>query len=79
MTGKEVYKQAVIAMLNAAQKALDQAGLAIEDIACVIPHQANLRIIEAIADRLGISRDKMLCESRSLRQHFRCRRRHRAR
>src|SRR5437870_11838238 len=46
-------------MLNAAKKALDQAGLSIENIACVIPHQANLRIIEAIADRLGISRDKM--------------------
>jgi len=59
MTGKEVYKQAVIAMLNAAKKALDQAGLSIEDIACIIPHQANLRIIEAIADRLRISRDKM--------------------
>src|SRR6185312_2843017 len=59
MTGKEVYKQAVIAMLNAAKKVLDQAGLSIADIACVIPHQANLRIMEAIADRLGISRDKM--------------------
>src|SRR6266436_6416203 len=59
MTGKEVYKQAVIAMFNAAKKALDQAGLSIEDIACVIPHQANVRIIDAIADRLGISRDKM--------------------
>src|SRR5438270_4778294 len=59
MTGKEVYKQAVTAMLSAAKKALDQAGLAIEDIACIIPHQANVRIIEAIADRLGISREKM--------------------
>src|SRR5215212_2616077 len=59
MTGKEVYKQAVTAMLNAAKKVLNQAGLSIEDIACVIPHQANLRIIEAIADRLGISRNKM--------------------
>jgi 3-oxoacyl-[acyl-carrier-protein] synthase-3 len=59
MIGKDVYKQAVTAMLNAARKALDQAGLSIEDIACVIPHQANVRIIEAIADRLGISRDKM--------------------
>ena len=59
MIGKEVYKQAVTAMLKAAKKALDQAGLAIEDIACIIPHQANVRIIEAIADRLGISRDKM--------------------
>ncbi len=54
MTGKEVYKQAVTAMLRAAKKALEQAGLTINDIACVIPHQANLRIIEAIADRLGI-------------------------
>ncbi|HXX41979.1 MAG TPA: beta-ketoacyl-ACP synthase III [Chthoniobacterales bacterium] len=59
MTGKDVYKQAVIAMLSAAQKALDQAGLSIDDIACIIPHQANLRIIDAIADRLGISRDKV--------------------
>jgi 3-oxoacyl-[acyl-carrier-protein] synthase-3 len=59
MTGKEVYKQAVTAMLRAAKKALEQAGLSIHDIACVIPHQANVRIIDAIADRLGISRDKM--------------------
>jgi len=58
MTGKEVYKQAVTAMLRAAQKALEQAGLGIEDIACVIPHQANMRIIEAIADRLGIPLEK---------------------
>jgi 3-oxoacyl-[acyl-carrier-protein] synthase-3 len=60
MTGKEVYKQAVTAMLSAAKKALDDAGLSIQDIACVIPHQANLRIIEAIADRLGISIDKFM-------------------
>jgi 3-oxoacyl-[acyl-carrier-protein] synthase-3 len=59
MTGKEVYKQAVTAMLSASQKALDKAGLTTEDISCVIPHQANLRIIHAIADRLKISRDKM--------------------
>ena len=58
MTGKEVYKQAVIAMISAAQKALEDAGLSIEDISCVIPHQANLRIIEAIADRLGIPLEK---------------------
>jgi len=59
MTGKEVYKQAVTAMLAAAQKALDQAGLSIDDIACIIPHQANLRIIDAIADRLKIPREKV--------------------
>jgi 3-oxoacyl-[acyl-carrier-protein] synthase III len=60
MTGKEVYKQAVTAMISAAQKALEDAGLSIEDIACVIPHQANLRIIEAIADRLGIPLEKFM-------------------
>src|SRR3954462_318035 len=54
MSGKEVYKQAVIAMLDASRKAIEKAGLTIEDIACVIPHQANLRIIEGIADRLKI-------------------------
>ncbi len=55
MSGKDVYKQAVIAMIDASKKALEKAGLTIDDIACVIPHQANVRIIEAIADRLKIS------------------------
>ncbi len=54
MIGKEVYKQAITAMIAASKKALDQAGLSIHDIACIIPHQANFRIIEAIADRLKI-------------------------
>jgi 3-oxoacyl-[acyl-carrier-protein] synthase-3 len=58
MSGKEVYKQAVIAMLDASKKALEKAGLTIDDIACVIPHQANARIIEAIADRLKIPIDR---------------------
>jgi 3-oxoacyl-[acyl-carrier-protein] synthase-3 len=58
MSGKDVYKQAVIAMLAAAKTVLDQAGLTIDDIACVIPHQANLRIIEAIADRLKLPLDR---------------------
>src|SRR6266478_3915478 len=58
MTGKEVYKQAVISMLKASRKALEQAGLTTDDIACVIPHQANLRIIEAIADRMKIPLDR---------------------
>src|SRR2546423_2978226 len=58
MTGKEAYKQAVISMLNASEKALDPAGLTTDDIACVIPHQANLRIMEAIADRLKIPLDR---------------------
>ncbi len=58
MSGKDVYKQAVTSMLDASRKALDKAGLTIDDIACVIPHQANVRIIEAIADRLKIPLDR---------------------
>ena len=58
MLGKEVYKQAVTAMVNASKKALADAGLTADDIACVIPHQANLRIIEAIAVRLKIPLDR---------------------
>src|SRR6478672_9158980 len=58
MSGRDVYKQAVIAMLEASKKVLEQAGLTIEDIACVIPHQANMRIIEGIADRLKIPIEK---------------------
>lgn len=58
MSGKEVYKQAVTAMVDAARIALEKAGLTIEDIACVIPHQANVRIIEAIAGRLKIPVDR---------------------
>ncbi|MDQ6625166.1 MAG: 3-oxoacyl-ACP synthase, partial [Verrucomicrobiota bacterium] len=40
------------------KKALDKAGLTIEDIACFIPHQANVRIIEAIAERLKLPMDR---------------------
>lgn len=58
MSGKDVYKQAVISMIDASNKALDKAGLTIDDIACVIPHQANVRIIEAIADRMKIPLDR---------------------
>ena len=54
MSGKDVYKQAVTSMLDASKKALDKAGLTTEDIACVIPHQANIRIIEAVADRMKL-------------------------
>ena len=59
MSGKEVYKQAVTAMVAAAKKAIAQAGLTAEDIDCLIPHQANLRIIEAVGERLGIPREKV--------------------
>ncbi len=60
MNGKETYKQAVNAMLTAANTVLEQSGLKYEDIACIIPHQANLRIIEAIADRMSVPLDRFM-------------------
>jgi 3-oxoacyl-[acyl-carrier-protein] synthase-3 len=59
MAGKEVYKNAVIAMQTAATEALRKCNLTIDDIKCVIPHQANLRIIEAIAERLGVPMERV--------------------
>lgn len=58
MTGREVFKHAVSSMLNAAQEALRRSGVRIEEIACIIPHQANLRIIQAIGQRLGAPVEK---------------------
>lgn len=53
MDGRETFKCAVQAMYAAAREALDRCGLDISRIACVIPHQANRRIIDAMAERLG--------------------------
>src|SRR5688572_10513146 len=53
MDGKETFKNAVTAMFTAAQEALRRCELDISRIQCVIPHQANQRIIEAVGERLG--------------------------
>ncbi len=54
MEGRETFKHAVTRMLEAAQQALEMAGLTAADVSLVIPHQANARIISAIADRLDL-------------------------
>lgn len=59
MLGKEVFKHAVTRMKNSANTVIERAGLQPEDIALVIPHQANLRIIDAIADRLAVPNDRV--------------------
>jgi len=59
MLGKEVFKHAVTRMKEAAEKVIERSGLQPEDIACVIPHQANLRIIDAIADRLAVPNERV--------------------
>ncbi|HDS01325.1 MAG TPA: ketoacyl-ACP synthase III [candidate division Zixibacteria bacterium] len=54
MSGNEIYKLAVRAMCDAALRALDQVGINTEQISWLIPHQANIRIIEGVARRLKI-------------------------
>jgi 3-oxoacyl-[acyl-carrier-protein] synthase-3 len=60
MNGRETYKHAVTAMVDASQKVLVDAGVSPSEVACFIPHQANLRIIEAIASRLDVSMDRFM-------------------
>ena len=60
MNGKETYKHAVTSMLDAAQKVLAEANLDPSALACIIPHQANLRIIEAISDRIKVPMERFM-------------------
>ena len=59
MSGREVFKLAVNAMKKASEAVIERANLTADDIKLVIPHQANLRIIDAIADRLTIPNEKV--------------------
>ncbi len=59
MVGREVFRHAVLAMEEASRKALEQAGLEVGALDWVVPHQANIRIIEATRDRLGVPPEKV--------------------
>lgn len=59
MDGKNVFRNAVPKMVEAAEKAILQSGHTIEEITLFIPHQANIRIIEAVAKKLNIPMDKI--------------------
>ena len=59
MDGKEVFKSAVQAMLTAAKEAMARCEVNISQIKCVIPHQANRRIIDAVGERLGARPDQV--------------------
>jgi 3-oxoacyl-[acyl-carrier-protein] synthase-3 len=60
MEGRETFKHAVTNMVDSARKVLDDAGLDPDALACVIPHQANLRIISAVAERLEVPLEKIM-------------------
>ena len=57
--GQEVFKRAVKAMSQACLDVLEQAGLSLEDVSLVVPHQANKRILDALAKRVGIPAEKV--------------------
>ena len=58
MEGKEVFRRAVRIMVDSAQKSMAHAGVDIDQIKLVVPHQANIRIIKAANERLGIPMEK---------------------
>jgi len=60
MAGREVFKAAVLAMANACDEALSRAGMTADQVDLLIPHQANLRIIEATAKHAGLPMSKVM-------------------
>ncbi|MDH3216132.1 MAG: ketoacyl-ACP synthase III [Candidatus Krumholzibacteria bacterium] len=60
MKGDGVFKYAVRAMEDAVKQVLDRANLTIDDVDLIIPHQANIRILDAVHKRLGVSADRVV-------------------
>ncbi|RKY40939.1 MAG: 3-oxoacyl-ACP synthase [Candidatus Omnitrophota bacterium] len=59
MKGNELFRMAVRVMVESAEKALSKAGLSSKDVSWLVPHQANKRIIDAVAKRLGIPEERV--------------------
>ena len=59
MDGREVFKHAVREMADSCQQSLAQAGLSVDDIDLIIPHQANIRIIDALVKKLNADRSRV--------------------
>ena len=60
MSGREVFRHAVEKLASTAHAALDRASLGAEDVDWIVPHQANVRIIEATAKRMGVGMDRVV-------------------
>jgi 3-oxoacyl-[acyl-carrier-protein] synthase-3 len=58
MNGKEVFRRAVRVVVDSSEQALKSAGITADELSLVIPHQANIRIIQAATQRLGIGMDR---------------------
>lgn len=59
MKGQEVFRRAVRATVESAGLSLERAKVSVDDIALFVPHQANIRIMHAVADRLGLPRERI--------------------
>jgi 3-oxoacyl-[acyl-carrier-protein] synthase-3 len=59
MSGRDIFKIAVTCMEEVALQVLEDAGLSIQDVSLFIPHQANIRIIENVRERLGLSHERV--------------------
>jgi 3-oxoacyl-[acyl-carrier-protein] synthase-3 len=59
MRGQEVFRRAVRATVDSAKASMEQAKVTVDDIALFVPHQANIRIMEAAADRIGLPRERV--------------------
>jgi 3-oxoacyl-[acyl-carrier-protein] synthase-3 len=60
MSGKEVFKQAVTAMNRSAEECLERAGVKPEQVRWFIPHQANFRIVDAVAQRMNVGLERFI-------------------
>ena len=60
MHGREVFRHAVQTLTTASQRVLETADLTIDDVDWLVPHQANRRILDAVAKRLGIAEERVL-------------------
>ena len=60
MKGREVFRHAVINLAQVMGEVLDRAGLSPDDVDWVVPHQANARILEATAKKLGLPPEKVV-------------------
>jgi 3-oxoacyl-[acyl-carrier-protein] synthase III len=65
-SGREVYRRAVTAMTDACRGLLDKAGVRAEDVALLVPHQANARIMRTVADRLGFDAERTVSDIESV-------------
>jgi 3-oxoacyl-[acyl-carrier-protein] synthase-3 len=60
MNGREVFRQAVQTLTVASQRVLEAAGLSVDDLDWMVPHQANRRILDGVARRLGLSGERVM-------------------